>query len=369
MSLLPEKPLTFSPQLAATLGLDEAILLQVLLDITLFTQPDNRHGQQWHEVTVDQLTTAMPFWQSSDIQRVATNLLNQGLLSTDSPPATESGVFRFSLLTGKAARTTAKPTSEVTKRTNRIGARWQPEKDVVAQLNQYGIPDHFISQQLPEFITYWSERGEAQYSWGSKFIKHVLRQWRTKEADDAKSRREQPMQSEWRPSNDAVDILCNQAGISRNFVEDAIPEFVLYWRDRGTESSTWNSRFVQHVRRQWLRYSVAIEHESEPGLIPDQWRPTEDLYEVVKLANIPRTFAEAEIPNFVLYWRETKQAHNSWNTKFLQHVKRQWAYQQASLTEASSAEREHGKQQRTDKPVSTRHRSLVEDLSDRSWAS
>jgi hypothetical protein len=45
-----------------------------------------------------------------------------------------------------------------------------------------------------------------------------------------------------------MDILVNQGGINPNFIEDAVPEFILYWRDRGDVSSTWDSKFIQHVR-------------------------------------------------------------------------------------------------------------------------
>ena len=42
------------------------------------------------------------------------------------------------------------------------------------------------------------------------------------------------------------------------------------------------------------------------------------------LSNITREFAESTIAEFILYWKETGQSHNSWNSKFLQHVKFQW---------------------------------------------
>ena len=39
---------------------------------------------------------------------------------------------------------------------------------------------------------------------------------------------------------------------------------------------------------------------------------------------IDRNFADSVLSEFILYWRETGQAHNSWNSKFIQHVKYQW---------------------------------------------
>ena len=61
------------------------------------------------------------------------------------------------------------------------------------------------------------------------------------------------MEADWQPSNEALDILV-RAGIERGFVIAAVPEFILYWRERGDVSNTWDSRFVAHIRRQWARY-------------------------------------------------------------------------------------------------------------------
>ena len=36
-------------------------------------------------------------------------------------------------------------------------------------------------------------------------------------------------------------------------------------------------------------------------------------------------FAREQVPEFVLYWLESKQPHASWNTKFITHVKYRWA--------------------------------------------
>ena len=52
--------------------------------------------------------------------------------------------------------------------------------------------------------------------------------------------------------------------------------------------------------------------------------PNEDFYDVLSLTDISREFAESTIAEFILYWKETGQSHNSWNSKFLQHVKFQW---------------------------------------------
>ncbi|MDB6061776.1 MAG: hypothetical protein JWM78_1879 [Verrucomicrobiaceae bacterium] len=62
-----------------------------------------------------------------------------------------------------------------------------------------------------------------------------------------------PISSNWRPGIEVVEIL-EQKGIPRNFIEDAVPEFVLYWRDAGTPHISWGAKFVQYVKSQWEIY-------------------------------------------------------------------------------------------------------------------
>lgn len=353
MSLMPERPLTVSPQLAATLGLEEALLYQLLGDCRAFAG-----GGEWCRVSCARLLELLPFWDAGDVRRVSNSLAAKGVLAVASAPFGEEAEFRFALVgSGDGASARAQPP-----RRNLMGDSWQPAPDIVAQLGQYGIPEDFIQQQVAEFVAYWSERGEPRHAWNARFLKHTLRRWREEESRQARRSREVPMTSDWRPSADAVELLNRQSGVHLNFIEDAIPEFILYWRERGDCRSTWNSDFVRHVRMQWARYTAALEHDSEPRVIARDWEPSEDLYEVLELANIPREFAERQIPEFVLFWRENGQALNSWNTKFLQHVKRQWA------RHAAGTDTSHERHQQTGETVRTRDRSLIEDLTDRSWA-
>ena len=233
------------------------------------------------------------------------------------------------------------------------------------QLSQLGVTQTFAEQQIPQFVAYWRDRNVPRHSWESKFIKEVWRQWQQAEATSHRRRQEVAVSSEWRPSNDAMQILVRQGGINANFVEDAIPEFILYWRDRGDLSSTWDSKFIQHIRRQWQFYSGMMEQDSMPRAITANWQPKESVYDVLQMANINRQFAQQIIPEFVLYWQENGSPQCSWTTKFLQYVKRQWArHNQTQSTDTAD-----GKQQGSNPKGRIRDRSIIDAVSDRSWAS
>lgn len=387
-SLIPERPLLVSPSLAATIGLEEACMLSLLSDMAAYRPPIARDGQRWLDVDEDTIMSAMPFWSPLDIQRISKNLRDQGIILLASAPFCESHRLTLAFNESQpAAKREALPIINMSaparapagsSGANLIAPNWQPDQELLRQIAQHNIPADFIQQQVPEFITYWRERGETSHSWGAKFLKDVLHKWRNHQTLMARQARENneeflrrdqdmPMHSGWRPSQDALEVLVKHANISYAFVEDAIPEFVLYWQERGEVGRTWNSKFIQHVKRQWVRYSSALEHDTEPKRIPDNWQPSSDVFDVLKLANIDTEFARRQVAEFVLFWRESNQLYASWNTKFLQHVKYHWARQHALAPLAQSGNH-HAGQQAAHSASSTRDRSLVQDLTDRSWA-
>ncbi|HEY8941669.1 MAG TPA: DnaT-like ssDNA-binding domain-containing protein [Cellvibrio sp.] len=387
--LIPERPLLISPSLAATIGLEEACMLGILAELANFLPLTPANGRQWLDVDGNWTERMMPFWTDYDIQRISRNLHEKGVIQLVSAPFVESRRLTLSLDTAPAqvSATPVPVAPPIAQGANLIPPHWQPDQELLRQIAQYNIPQDFVWQQLPEFVTYWRERGESSHSWGAKFLKDVLHKWRNHETVNARQQREDSerqirerdadflkrdqeiaMHSQWRPSRDALEVLVKHAGISLAFVEDSIPEFVVYWQERGEVGRTWNSKFIQHVKRQWLRYSSALEHDTEPKRIPENWQPGKDVYDVLKLANIDLQFAQQQVAEFVLFWRDSNQVYASWNTKFLQHVKYHWAKQHA-LTTVNSQQVNHAGQQIPHSSSRTRDSSLAEQLNDRSWAS
>lgn len=378
-SLIPERPILVSPSLAATIGLEEATLLSILDEYTNPLKPTEKQGYRWFELDAETLLRLLPFWSELDIERVSQSLRAKGILLLQSAPFTQSKSLIFAVNEVSANTTEGHSQSRLPNQLPSerfdhspvaVGATvippgWQPGAETVARISQHNIPQQFIHEQIPEFITFWRESGEAHRSWGSKFHQHVIHQWRQRETFVTRKDQETLMTNQWRPSQDAIEVLTRHAGINPQFIEDAIPEFALYWGERGQKSRTWNSKFIQHVRRQWSRYNSALEHDTEPRRIDENWQPGQDVLDVIQMANIDTAFALQLVAEFVLYWRDSNQLHNSWNTKFLQHVKYHWAKRHAFNT---SEGQNHEGQQSYSQSSRTRDRSLTEDLSDRSWA-
>jgi len=383
-SLIPERPLLVSPSLAATIGLEEACMLSLLSDMAAYLPLIARDGQQWLDIGQGLVERTMPFWSAQDIQRISKNLRDQGIILLASSPYLESRRLTLAFNEGARANKPSEPSKPLPiinmgGGANLIAPNWQPDQELMRQVAQHNIPEDFARQQVPEFITYWRERGETSHSWGAKFLKDVLHKWRNYQTQMARQARENneeflnrekdiAMHINWRPSKDALEVLVKHAGISYAFVEDAVPEFVLYWQERGEVGRTWNSKFIQHVKRQWVRYSSALEHDTEPKRIPENWQPSNEVFDVLHLAEIKMEFAQRQVAEFVLFWRESNQLHASWNTKFLQHVKYHWAKQHA-LAPITQQGKYHAGQQSTHLSTRTRDRGLAEQINDRSWAS
>ena len=383
-SLIPERQLVFSPGLAATIGLEEAILLQQLGELFEHREAQIKNGFAWLSIERGYLLRSLPFWGPVDLHRISRSLVDKGVLLINSPPlhSTENLVFALNESVGHHRAPPEKP-SIVTQIHEQPGtaadapihrrsagllpSHWSPSEDLLTLLTMnHTIPRQFALDQLEDFIFYWRERGETSHAWENKFRQHVRTQWRRQEQSKAEEFRvKQPttLENSWRPSLDALEIM-HRTDIDADFITQAIPEFILYWRERGTNPKDLNSKFIQHIRIQWAKFTSAMEHNTEPKRITEQWYPPEDVLDILKMSHIDAEFARSLIPEFIIYWRDSNQAHTSWNTKFIQHVKYNWAKRhQLEPTGQSNAG-----QQGSNPKGRTRDQSLEEDLSDTSWA-
>lgn len=364
-SLIPERPLLISPTLAATIGLEEAVMLHVISELTLQHPPQYRNRRRWVALPWSQLCAHLPFWDNPEVSRVYQNLLEKGLLLSEKVSGREQAVWVAINQAERSSATSAPPIAaappqapmDVFSPRNEggqarpISPDWQPDQTLYRQcLQQHGIPRDFIEQRVASFVMYHHERGKAQYSWHNTFLKWVLREWRQEESHRGARERASDMSASWRPDEDAMSIL-EHAHIPRDFIEDSVPEFVLYWRERGMVTSTWNTKFIAHVRRQWAKYSAMVESDSQPRPVPANYEPSPACYEVLAMANIDQNFARAQIPEFILYWQERGEANTAWHTRFLQHVKYKWA------------SRAHA-----ELPPNEQLETTLQRMTDRSWA-
>lgn len=356
-------------------------MLQVLNDTICIEAGNYQRGYQWFSPSCSKLQSLLPFWSTEELQRVSQRLKDKGLIMIDSAPLGQSDhlCFAFNEKVDADPTTTTSPPPSVSPAPRAsatlLPANWHPDEDLLQLITlNHNIPRAFALEQLEDFLLYWRDRQEVHHSWPSKFRQNVLSAWRRQQGMQAKAEKQQQLDNDirnnWQPSEDALEILY-RAGITKDFIEDAVAEFVLYWRERGAAHSTWNSKFIAHIRRQWAQYTKALELDYEPREIAANWQPNEDVYDILRLANIDLSFARQLVPEFVLFWRDTQQIQRSWNTKFLQHVKYQWATRHDMTGYMANSRGLHDGQSNTNRPANTTNElrnSPFKQLTDRSWA-
>lgn len=149
----------------------------------------------------------------------------------------------------------------------------------------------------------------------------------------------QDMGNNWTPSSEVMDVL-SMGSIDESFIDKKIPEFKIYWMERGQQRNNWNSTFIDYIRREWAK-----ENNSNKGLpypISKGWMPSDDVYQILSLSSISREDALTYLSEFILYWTDNGSAFNTWNSKFIDHVKRRHLVSNKNLNEKSKNHSEPG---------------------------
>ena len=145
---------------------------------------------------------------------------------------------------------------------------------------------------------------------------------------------------EWVPSKEALEIL-KMSQVSDEFHKNKLREFRLYWQERGQERNNWNTSFIDYIRREWAK-----DQSSNKGLpfsISSDWVPSEDVYDILELSDIKKESATKYLREFILYWKENGAAFTTWNSKFIEHVKRRHLGNQSTDNEENKKHIEPGK--------------------------
>ncbi len=129
------------------------------------------------------------------------------------------------------------------------------------------------------------------------------------------------MVTDWCPREHFVAMLI-AAGLPANYDwEPDWKDFVLYWQHNpncpALNQSQWESKFrtaVLHNRKHAI---------SQPTALPVDWEPSVDCWERLRAEGYDTVHLELDVlPAFTLYWRDDGAPQRSWNTKFVEWVRR-----------------------------------------------
>ena len=283
----------FSPEIASSLGLEEAIILSLIESYSF-------------KLNEESLFIKLNFLPQEKIKNALSKLLALELI--------EKLNSEFIL------KNSIKKYLKIENNDNKL--KLKVSNDVVTQAKSLGMTEEFIQFQSGLFKAS-NKNLESDFKTNFQLLKHLIKAWRQEEKKERTEAEKVLIKKDWTPSEDVILIL-ESADMDSDFIKKCIPEFIVYWTEKEFISNEWNSIFISHVRRQWARYKNIVEDNVSPKKMTHNWMPDQNCFDVLKLARIDEKFARNQLPEFKIYWLDSNQVMASWNSKFIQHVKYKW---------------------------------------------
>ena len=293
MSLDPDK-IFFSPEIASSLGLEEAIILSVIKNYS-------------PGLNEKKLIKKLNFLQQEKVNAALSKLLILKLI--------ENKNSKFFINNNIKLNSKFKIYSDEQK--------LKISNDVLSQAKSLGMSEEFIHFQSNLFIASNKNFSESEFKTNFRLLKYLIKAWRQEKKKQKTEAEKVLIEKDWAPTQDVMSVL-ESADMDSDFIKKCIPEFIIYWTEKEFISNEWNSIFISHVRRQWARYKNIVEDNVTPKKMTHDWMPDQNCFDVLKLARIDEKFARNQLPEFKIYWLDSNQVMASWNSKFIQHVKYKW---------------------------------------------
>lgn len=128
-----------------------------------------------------------------------------------------------------------------------------------------------------------------------------------------------------------ASLLAYTTGNWYELDRSALSKMVPFWGaetiNATIESLTAKNLIVTGTPSQpdYLRFNILEGRRARSSVKEDgMWGPSEELYLELEALEIPRTFVDSKIEEFVTYWAGRSTPSNSWNTKFRSFILRCW---------------------------------------------
>ncbi len=127
----------------------------------------------------------------------------------------------------------------------------------------------------------------------------------------------EPLAADYQPTQETVNRL-TAMNIPLEYIEAQLSEFVLYWNGRGDTHRNWDHRFFQWVQNQFRK--AMMQAPSVP--MTGEFRPNrESLEHLYRYCGIHPDYAMQQLPDFIQYWAERGDVCNTWQSRYINHVK------------------------------------------------
>ena len=149
------KNLSFSKEVAETLGLECAIILN-------FFEENGLNNISSEDKLLDSINDALPFISPQEIQKSIKKLNQFDLIG-------------FGQESPKKDYQIKKPSKNTQSR--QIEMDWYPSDDTLEIIKMTLISNDFMNLKLKEFRIYWTERGQKKNNWNITFLDFIRREW------------------------------------------------------------------------------------------------------------------------------------------------------------------------------------------------
>ena len=122
---------------------------------------------------------------------------------------------------------------------------WEPSSLAVTSLAQHGIPRSYIDFSIDAFL---ANRNTSSHPSSLSFVRFCLHNY-TVSSLNCLTQEPTFMVKGWRPTTEVQEELLNH-GANQLWLDAAIAEFELYWRERNEPKPNWSRKFLWWAKTQ-----------------------------------------------------------------------------------------------------------------------
>lgn len=213
-----EKLLNVSPSLAAQIGLEEAVLSQLIFELSHICPVKKVNELDWFYLAPERWPELIPFWNMTKIDQVFKHLERLKIVQRH---FNDNGQFLIRLVPDNAFHPAAERKAPV-----RTLPQW-PKQNIINPARQRN-QNH---SDLPTFMIEQSQQLQNKQAYKS------------------------PITQNWTPDKNLLIPRLAAENIAVEFVYEQLPDFISYHLETGTSAADWNSRFIRWVKEEWSKLS------------------------------------------------------------------------------------------------------------------
>jgi len=221
-----ERLLGLSPTLAAQIGLEEALLAQLVYELSYICPNKNLMGKEWFYLAPKRWQELIPFWNMSKLNQIFRNLEAIKMIERHH---NENGQFLIRLVPDNAFH----PATVANPQVDHQPQPMRPPQEAANQAARIGNNAARARNQqhggMPTFMIEHSQNFQQRQSYRSA------------------------MAEDWQPDKKMLIPRLLADNISVDFAREQLPNFKSHYMETGATAADWNTRFIRWVKEEWAK--------------------------------------------------------------------------------------------------------------------